>query len=248
MNVEEVIIAIVKFGEKEYMQELLNGRLYTRRLKYYRYYEKKFSDKSRGDVDEGAQILNDVEFYCINPKNGLTMFSGKGKAKIICDELDKRPIFCSCCILKKDLELIKKDKEYNTYRLNFSRILGEAFDESYWDTGVVIEPNYFFERIKTCCEKEDIVLSGEKIIYYDNKMNLQDLNKSVEDNSKNIVFWKDYAYEKQKEHRILFENISLENNGDNFTLDIGSLDGHSIMFTKKQLKETTLKILIKNDI
>ncbi|WP_143316875.1 hypothetical protein [Clostridium sp. HBUAS56017] len=245
MSEEDILFLIVKFGEKKHIEELMNGKLYTRRLKYYRNYEKELGDKSRGDINEGTQILNDVEFSFIDPKSNLTLFSGNGKARITYDDVDKMPVFCSCCILKKDLEFIREDEEFNIYELNFEKILGDTFGESYWDTASLIEPNYFFEQIKTCCEKENIAMTGEKVTYYDNKINLQDLNKSVEKDFKNIAFWKDNSYKKQKEHRILFQNRMLENNSDSFVLDVGSLEGHGQMYTKEELKRTVLEVGIR---
>lgn len=241
MEIDKIVNCLVKFGKKEDIEKLFRGTLYAKRLKYYRDYE----DKARGDNNEGVHVLNDVTFKFISNETGEVLLRGNGEGRIIDRDLEKKPVFCSCCITMKDLELKEeKDNEY-VYKLDFNKILGQSFEESYWDTAIIIEPGYFFDSIKTACKKERIALTGKKVSYYNSKINLCELEKEIEKDFDSIAFWKDNAYINQKEHRILFENIELESNNDGFILDIGSLEGHSKVLSKDDLKNLILDVVLK---
>lgn len=186
----------IKFGKKEFMEKLLyNGEIFMNTVQYYRDHE----NTEIGDKNEG---LTQIPLSNIKRINDTDCFATNIRLQY--DNSANKNLFCLFCIENKDIVANLNDK--NQYILNLDNYKG------FGDYCVVIkylEP--FVDRLTKAIEASGLILSGNKLVRYEN---LGNYTGAI------TIFTKNIKYIHQKEYRFLVENTVNES----ITLNIGSLE------------------------
>ncbi|GBD80652.1 hypothetical protein GCM10025886_01080 [Tetragenococcus halophilus subsp. flandriensis] len=199
------MIYLVKSVKNEYSEDFINGRLFFNDIEFYHEIE----DKKVGDDQEG--IMKSVH----DSKQGYEVFingSKLGTAWNVINQMEPKfsvPIKLACFsyIDCEDIEIdindninIKESYFKELERLNGERRLFLCQD---------VEK--FMEEIDKSIKGKNIEIQTDCVSYYDKEHpleqslnNLENLsNKERDKIAKDIMFYKDIKYQKQKEWRIL---------------------------------------------
>ncbi len=238
-NYEETINKFnifIKFGEKEHLEDLQNGKLYMRNLKYYNDLEKDTGVSGIGDENDGKFILNNINFYIYEKDtNRYVGEISSPKIALEHDEFKYVPVFCLYTIDKRNIleESIKSGKEgVYEFHLGFNNFDKENITKDFKDYALlIIDNDIFLEKIKKAFLNNNIEMIGNKVLYTDLNINDSKYVLDVGNDRTRIPFWKDInKFNYQHEYRILGLNKRIE---ESLVLDIGSIkDITSLVKTK----------------
>ncbi len=240
-NYDEIINRFnlfIKFGEKEHLKSLQNGKLYMRNLKYYNDLEKDTGIFGIGDVNDGKFILNNIHFH-IHEKDTDKYIGEFVSPKISLEQDDFKyaPVFCLYTMDKRNLfkEGVKKDDEgIYEFHLGFNSSDKENISKNFKDYALLILNNdIFLEKIKKAFLNNNIEIVGNKVSYTDLNINDADYVKDISNSNTRIPFWKDKnKFDYQQEYRILGLNKRIE---DSIELDIGSIKDVTVLVKTKDI-------------
>lgn len=159
---------LIKFGKKEHLEQILDGKLRFCTLSYYRNYEEKENEKGTKDFSEGATEIvypnttkSEFEFY------GLSRDEILGAKKLIFIPKNDKYISCFSYFTEKDI--------------NESKIISQdILENKNWEYVLLFKnPNNLLSKMKEVCEVD--FCSG-KVYYYkdeqEDKVCLDEFHKS----------------------------------------------------------------------
>ena len=187
------IKGLIKFGQKEHLEALLNeGILYMNNIDYFRKYEEEQPGHLRGDqyecfekISQGHKIL--IFSDPIIELDNVTQFENKGTYSGY--------LYCLHAI---------HSEEFNNYQ----------FDTRMLDFGeyavIILNPKEFIHRIENTCAKEHLYPNCYPVRYYNEKTK----------NGLLTPFQKRDKYAYQKEARIYIHSINPQ---ESMILKLGSI-------------------------
>lgn len=218
-EIEEISL-IIKFGKEEHIDSLRKGDIYTNNLKYFIDLEKSYGDVGIGDRDEATLLLSDVDLKiteCETGKEvslGYFMFGSAGDGikfnnntiRVQLDDHIKMPVLCLSGINKEELKEIG-----GNYVLQFSESEIDKLKEEFKDYthALIIHAGPFIERIDKASIEKGINIYYGYVSYYDPSINQDERVRDYE--SIKRAFWKKEYFKSQKEFRIAFDNVSIDN-------------------------------------
>lgn len=215
---------LVKFGEREHLMELKNGKMFFNSVKNYR------SDLTeyRGDKCEGKRPIDPATFE-IYDESGKSLFESIPRPTAIMEGAendDYVPVFCAAMIDEKVLYRVNdKEKKLKAEFLNATSKFGEY--------ALIFHPNEIINRLSDARKREGNKWGSTTgpIIYRDlkNFSNLQEYKKSYNTMGSfyDKFFVKDKAYIWQNEWRAIVDGTNAPILGpkqDFLKIYIGELD------------------------
>lgn len=93
----------LKFGEREYLEDLQNGNLYFSNAQTFRYYEEKLFIKGQGDRLEGGSMIAANNVTMIDNTTHELIFTGiKSNMFVHYEPANLLPVFCIFTCFEKD--------------------------------------------------------------------------------------------------------------------------------------------------
>lgn len=239
------IAIILKFAKKEHIDSLIQGNINVEKIQYYVNLEKKLNIVGVGDKLDGATVIQDITLtdvkrsdgksLCEKQEKGIEMlkdFNKKGAIKISLQshrlEDLETPIFCAMCINKDDLI-----KEGDNYVFQFTKEQIEMLKKDFSDYthAFIIDAGIFAMRINDMAKEKGINCIMDKVKYYNPDINQ---GERIEDyNNSNIIFWKRDMFEYQKEFRVSFPDVKINNRID--LLNVGKFDEKDYLLLDKDI-------------
>ena len=208
------------FEEKEYADDLLEGKLFVNRLSYFKKIE---ADDGRGDEDEGA-IMPPLDglsltFAVTNEDTGETEQFAIPKEDLAAPPVirpewfDHINVYCVYAGQVSNLECITPDNAED-----FRRQLELPEDAENLGGHAVVITNVpeFIKRVNDAAGHKGYRITYKAVEYYDAEFGSPPVRSDVE-----TIFTKRKEFENQSEFRIAIETGTL--GCDPITLDIGSI-------------------------
>ncbi|URZ18572.1 hypothetical protein [Clostridium felsineum] len=214
---KDEILFLMKFGKKDNLEKLQKGNFYTKNLKYYIECERQ---GGQGDENEAALILNKTKIEARNPDtNEIIFVSDSSKVTFRKDNDKYVPVFCMRYSDSTDLQNIREENGIITAQLKFSKDKGDYLKKEFGEYVLIISPVDFWNRIiEKMQEQTKIVM--RKVKYEDLSINDAERMKNFANDTDDRFFVKDNLFETQKEYRIAFTDIQVN---DSFEKNIGSI-------------------------
>lgn len=218
------ILFFVKFGRREHLVELENGKVYFSNSGHFNDIEKEQLKKGQGDTLDGRMLINATDVVIGDPQSDkvinrideLIMNMGF-------DGVNKMPVFCITAVFITDCEYYSA----NRYKIKFDkekeRIIREHFGDA--DSALVIDRPKDFIKCVTQAFKEECY--SELVRYYDMSILTMDRleyltgasdgfnNKKVftmtTDNVYRHLYCKDNFFIQQQEFRFVVPKIVITN-------------------------------------
>ena len=209
---------LIKVAKRNRLEELQQGKIYMKPVKFHRENEKNFPGLGVGDAGEGVMTKFENADILIDGK-----VVGQAVNGTICAN-NLNPVFC--CMSVNFKQISDKKAEFRVDKQMLDDFVQGAPEEF----GVLlIEQTPFLKRIGAACEKLGIGCVYRDVIYSDDEL----LRIKVENG---IImppaFFKSTRFAYQHEFRILFLN-QIE---DHFILDIGDISDISRVYPVGLLK------------
>lgn len=203
-NIKEDFHLFIKFGKKEDLEKLQSGTLHMNNLMYYNNL-KSTEDEGKSDCYDGKFKLEDLELDIWQNGKLHPDMSAKCESAIISLGYEKYPVFCLCCIDKRNFKGYFTKDDIINMSISFSEDEVQKWKKNLGKYALVIlDTNEFLRRIIEAFKKENIEFVHYNVIYND-KNTLSDLPLIF--NHHYIAFNKDaekFSY--QQEHRFLILN------------------------------------------
>lgn len=224
---------LLKFGQKEHIQQFVDGNLYCANSKLYRGIEQQQNTKGQGDILEGIFKVFAQNLKAVNRTTGEEISVKDRIVNLEYDGLDKTPIFCMFAVFEDDCI---NDIEGNiSIKLNVEtkHIISEHFPNA--DTVAIINnptqfcddlTKHFNNGVKYGLVEYFNISNGllgidgkpsidgrvvQKIIGKElSEVKGRTINVNTSD-FQNILFCKDTFFEKQQEFRIILTTAQIEN-------------------------------------
>lgn len=239
------LLLVLKFGEKENLIKLQKGQVFCRNANYYSKCEEEDGDTSRGDKYECKNLATNLKGI-LKDKNGNEIMTFDAGELVIQDkEFNKTPMFCSYGLTLEDIEQIEEDDSSVTFEFDCERLFKDTFDKGYWPNVLILFGGEFMQRIKKTAKERNIDISYRKVRYYDPSRTPIEKELELDEDFSNIAFWKINSYKDQNEFRIIFKNHCIENDDEGYILDIGDLSDCSKIFTLEELKGMKMNFVFK---
>lgn len=211
---------LVKFLKEEYLQDLLDGKLFMNKLGAFIEMEEKGESKGQGDKYEAALITRLT--------NGTVMLAGtdkvigtlkKGEIIERYEDAKRVPIFCFTDMTGDNFEVISETESTITVKVNVDK---EQRDKLLFDFGekAVVLPNDFIVRVGRKLQQQNLELAFGNVTYLDNGVGDEMRKKAFDDGNLEMFFWKDDFFKYQQEYRLAVLGELVESH---FILNIGEL-------------------------
>lgn len=196
---------LMKVGKRDRLEELRQGKIYMKPVKFHRDNEKNFPGLGIGDGNEGIMTKFNHAQILIN-------------GKVIADEVDgiisandSNPVFCCMAIDFKNVS----DKRAE-FRVD-ERMIKDFVHGNPDEYGVLlIDQTSFLERIDKVCKQQHIRCIYRNVIYSDDMIARIKVKDGI---LASPAFFKGAKFSYQNEFRILFATHVK----DHFILDIGDI-------------------------
>ena len=218
---------LLKFGEKRYLQDLVENKLYFANAISFWGIEDKQKIKGQGDRFEAGIMMHAKRLQMQNPYTGEIINCGISNGLVRIEPAERMPVYCLFAVFEDDCIADKEDVLYinlsdekkNTIREHFSKADGVV---------VIDNPDQFIEDVKNSIGYE---VKNDKVHYYNidegyktengqaamdlqyMKYLIQDAEPIYENGMKRYAFYEEYAYrvlfckdlffEKEQEYRFI---------------------------------------------
>lgn len=227
---------LIKFGKKEHIEELQNGKLYMKNLQYYINREIQTGDNTVGDKYDGLFPVNfcDLKFHNSETKEEVFSIS---KAKLVFDlGYTMCPTFCMFLLDKRNIT----ERNEKCVRYEFTEEQQEKLKDFGTHALIISNADAFIERVKDAFLKNQMSIIFDKVKYY-NENDLEH-KEDIEKDKKRIAFWKRDIYAYQQEFRFLGFDCKVE---EYCEIDIGSLHDISQIIETEHLLNTYAECKLK---
>ncbi|RYZ89770.1 MAG: hypothetical protein EOP04_05895 [Proteobacteria bacterium] len=231
-KVETKVLVAMKFSEKEYLEELADGRLRFRSLAYYSATEN--SKKGFYDPAEGSagiyQANRDISITIERPnQEPVILDSNSGLIKQVRFGYGFSGVcFCTYLIhLGKWLHEEINDENLHQVEANLTvpASISERFGPYVW---IIKNGDEFEKRIIEAVKREQLSLQADFVKYID----FDEFHGRLHDDD--IGFVKSKKYEDEHEHRTILFGKQLT---DPFYLDVGSLRDISVIMSFEEFSK-----------
>lgn len=220
------IHAIVKFGNRKWMDEFQKGKIHFKQLKQFQEFEKKHIDNAkRGDKYEGAHmVLSPAQNKIVIGDYTLDSNDLVEPIRTYQDSISKHPIFCLYALT---------DEIVNSF-LNSNRpFLIDSKVQTFGDTAVYITDfREFLNRFESALNKQLGIGYSRGLVEY------VDVN---EVNGEWGAFRKPREYDYQSEYRLLLDSPI---NDPSIDLDIGDISDITISMPIESIHTIEIKTKI----
>ena len=242
INGFEDVNMYVKFLNKEYLNDLLNGSIYMNNFEYFIKLEKEQKNKGQGDKLELAHVVRSNKVTIRDPKTKMVIATAPfGELIERYTGSEKLPVFCLTHLYASDFVITKVEGNVITAKIELPLEDQKLFEETFGDTAVVLS-NEFTSRFIEAAKNSNLGLAIGDVLYQDYDFYSSTRRKEFDEQSLNILFWKDKFFKQQREARFILVNKSVENN---FVLNIGDISGKSkVTSTKELLTDTEFEFAI----
>lgn len=204
-------IMFVKFGSKNNLLSLQQGKIYMKNALYYRTLEEKYQEKGQGDANEGTTVMYDVPI-CINGKRLPNASIMRGSNNF--DETT--PLFCCSCFKREDFTY---NEESGKYYLKDNLLNWDSIQKDFGDYALIIPyPAYFISQINDYCNAHDYDLRFKEIEYV--KFSSDNAHLKLYTNDLSHFFIKNSTFSYQKEFRLLLANCFTEKGADHIEFQL----------------------------
>ncbi|OOE22027.1 hypothetical protein [Bacillus subtilis] len=202
----------VKFTKEEYVNDILDGKLYMNNFKYFIDLEKKKRVKGQGDKFEAAFVTRAVDLRIIDTRTNTVIGVSKS-AEIIerYTEAPKVPLFCFTYFSNEDFTILEETDENITVTLNLNSDEKDVFIKDFGEKAIVF-PGDFLNIVLSSFEKQNLRGIAKPVQYCDFDFLDEDRRKLFENGSIDMFFWKDHFFKTQREIRIVLPEKRIENN------------------------------------
>jgi len=228
------IIFLVKFGEKDHLQQIIDGTIRFSPSHTYVKMEQQLHNKGQGDILEGKMKLKFEKLKMYYPNTNELIFEHNNHTAIVnIENVNNMPIFCLSAGLKKFCTNYQSKNKYSVkFDNNFKNTINTDFKNANYAL-IILEPNKFLTDITDCFN-----CTHSLIHYYDyNKQTLQHY-MYLTTGSEDIVSTGTMTYENRYRH-LLCKDISFSNQYEYRFIKLDELIDNSIFrqfsFTSKYL-------------
>ena len=227
---------LIKVSKREYLEDIVNGRIYFSHAEHFRKIETDNSKDSREGkvaidtsypVDLNDEVLNLL--HLLDPEELNMSYISSAKT----------PIFC-CSLLESHMLVPKGENAYD--------LSNEYLQEmSCWGSSVLVfSLDEFCRKIYQKCNSMGIIPLMDKVKYdQDNKkLSFSDFKKMMITNKYDPFFHKTKRFINQNEFRVVLGGNNIVTSSDHFILEIGRLESAQI-FDLKSLSDLGFRV-IKN--
>lgn len=217
---------LVKFLKAEYVNSLIEGKLFMNRLGFFIDLEKKKNSKGQGDKYEGAYVAPIEQGCLISPEtNKVFATFKKGTETRRYKNVKKVPVFCCTIFNSSDLHVVSETATSVSVQVRLSEEHKENLLKDFGEKAVVL-PNYFLDKVGDAVVKGNLEGRHGPVQYVDYGVWSAERKEAFDKASDNMFFWKDKYFEYQQEYRIAIINKFVESY---FELLIGDINQKSIV-------------------
>lgn len=227
---------LIKVSKKEYLEDIINGRIYFNHAEYFRGFETDNSkDSKEGKVtidmnshlDENHDIISFI--HLLNPEEvNISYFSSA-----------KTPIFC--CSLLENHMLIQSGP--STFDLSNDYIQ----EMSQWGNSLLVfSLDEFCSKIYKKCQSMGITPYMNKVRYNQDeiKLSFSDFKTMMKQRKFEPFFHKSKRFINQNEFRVVLDLNGQQSDSNHFILEIERLESAQI-FELKSLSDLGFRIIKK---
>lgn len=225
---------LVKFLKQEYLENLLNGKIYMNNFKYFIDLELKEKIKGQGDKLEIGHVIRGTDGYIMDTETNTTFGTVRNVESVErYVEMDKMPVFCVAEFTSEDYLVINEDEDKVTAKIDLPLEDQKYFEKNFGEIAVAL-PNDFMPKFYQATQESQRLAIG-KVDYINYNFYSLKRKKEFDEMSINILFWKDEFFNKQREVRFILTNELVDSD---YTLEIGDIREKAIVTnTKSFFKE-----------
>ncbi|MGG0545415.1 hypothetical protein ABEY63_26450 [Priestia aryabhattai] len=206
---KESFIWLLKFTD--HIDSLVRGNLHMNNLQYYIDLEKKTRIRGRGDKFEASQVYTGVQMEMYNGETDELIGTGTSEsASILVEENAKTPVFCLFAITAQDLRIVGENETHYITELDFPTEELEKMISEFSEKVVKIIPLEFFNRVTKTFKEKGYTYKTQLVKYDDYSINSSERMDSYQNNSNEVVFWKEDCFKHQNEYRIAIKNRKID--------------------------------------
>lgn len=242
-ELKESFLAFLKFGKREHLEALQQGKLYMNSLSYFKKMEKENNNKGMGDSDEASLVLTELDIKMYDNDTGklvLQVPSTRGRIEDKADSL--KPVLCLSYLDFNNLDVKEERKDFIRGNIVFTKEEREEFIKNFGDTVLMISAKHFLSSITEAFEKEGIEWDSGKVKYSNFNINYKDRVEAFMSGGSSKFFWKDIFFSNQKEFRIVILNKDIE---EPITIDIGDMTSYTSLMPTEQLFSRGMELQLK---
>ncbi|WP_350343207.1 hypothetical protein PRVXT_002497 [Proteinivorax tanatarense] len=228
---------LMKFGSKENLEKLQQGKVYMKNLDYYINLENETSNEDVGDKFDGLMPIHDLDISILNPETNEPIHKFKANMATMNLGLKKSPVMCMYILDYRNFTNADLNDDILSIEFTFTDEQKERISK-FGDSVLLIKNTQeFFERMERGLVADKASFSRDRVKYY-NKNILQHFQEVAED-YRRIAFWKRKKYEHQQEYRFLVLNKTVE---DHYTFDIEDLSDISEIVPTEVILNTVTEV------
>lgn len=227
---------LLKFGEREHMESLVNGNIYCSNAITFWEIEDKLKIRGQGDILEaGTRIFAQKMIMQHLDTNEVIAEFGKAKGLVRIEPAEKMPIFCMFAVYEDDCKMDNNGKVVISLSEEKKHTIRKHFPNA--DAVVIVpNPDGFIEDIRKSIGTD---LKAESVHYFhiDKGLGTNDRQTAIdmeymkylmqdappvkvdgatrytfyEDYAFRVLFCKDVFFDKEQEYRIVLPNEKIEN-------------------------------------
>ncbi|MCK1983706.1 MULTISPECIES: hypothetical protein [Peribacillus] len=192
---------LVKFVNPEYLDTLLDGKLFMNTLGHFIEQEEKTKIRGQGDKYEGAHVFPVQNIQLIDRKTDQVF--GTAKTGIYLERYEgirEIPVFCFTNFTAKDFKLIKEEENSATFILDIDDEEKNKILENFGSKAVLL-PSDFIEMLEEDSNNQNLQFIIRSVLYDDYTVINPERMKKFEENPIEVITWKERFFEYQREVR-----------------------------------------------
>jgi len=228
---------LIKVSKREYLEDIIQGKLYFNNAEYFRDIETDSSKDSReGKVRIDTSKLNDND-----PIFDFNSIFSPEELNLSVKSSQKTPIFC-CSVLERNMLIPKGKGEFDLSKAYLKEM------EKWGNCVLVFSLHEFCSKVYNKCFDQNIIPLMKKITYdqEENSLSYSEFVELMKFNKYDVFFHKTNAYKNQHEFRVVLGGANVAKDKGNYILNIGKLELATI-FELESLGNLGLRIKIWED-
>jgi len=223
---------LIKISKREYLEDIIQGKLYFNNAEYFRDIETDSSKDSReGKVRIDTSKLNDN-----NPIFDLISMCSPDELNLSVKSSQTTPIFC-CSVLERNILVPKGEGKFDLSKAYLKEM------KKWGNCVLVFSLDEFCSKVYNKCFDQNIFPFMKKITY-DQEENILSYSEFVElmkFNKYDVFLHKTKAYKNQHEFRVVLGGVDVAKDKSNYILNIEKLELATI-FELESLEDLGLRI------
>lgn len=210
----DTINLLIKFGEKQNIESLQNGKLYMKNLKYYINREIESGDNTVGDKYDGMFPINDCDFDFYDSETKKKAFSVNKASAVFDLGYTMCPTFCMFLFDRRNIT----ETNLNSIKYEFTEEQKIKLKGFGTHALVITNTNSFINRVEKGFLNNKMSVYRNTVKYF--KGNELEHLKDIQKDNRKIAFWKRDIYTHQQEYRFFGYDCKVD---DHCEIDIGDL-------------------------